>query len=118
MTKRVLALQHCWDDPPGYLGELLEEHDIACEIVNAEEAPMPNPTGYDAIISLGGPQHAAADDIYPYLAEEKALIRQAVEHDIPFLGICPGSTIVGPRSGRPGDTAYHDRDWFFSGASH
>jgi hypothetical protein len=23
--KRVLAIQNCWDDPPGYLGEILQE---------------------------------------------------------------------------------------------
>lgn len=94
MTKRVLALQHCWDDPPGYLGEILQEHGIACEVVNVEEASMPKLNGVDAIISLGGPQHAGADDKYPYLAEEKVLIRQAVEQDIPFLGICLGGQLL------------------------
>src|SRR5205823_8452652 len=86
--------QHCWDDPPGYLGELLHKHDIECEIVKIEEEPIPDPLGYDAIISLGGPQHAGADDKYPYLTEEKALIRKAVEHDIPFLGICLGGQLL------------------------
>jgi len=39
--KRVLALQHCWDDPPGYLGEILQEHDIYCETIKVEEACVP-----------------------------------------------------------------------------
>ncbi len=94
MTKKVLALQHCWDDPPGYLAEILQEHGIVCEVVKVEEAPVPNPIGYDAIISLGGPQHATDDDKYPYLAEEKVLIRKAVEQDIPFLGICLGGQLL------------------------
>src|SRR5947207_3036046 len=94
MTRRVLALQHCWDDPPGYLGEILQEHGIACDVFKVEEVPMPKLAGYDAIISLGGPQHAADDDKYPYLAEEKVLIRQAVEQDIPFLGICLGGQLL------------------------
>ena len=105
MTKRVLALQHCWDDPPGYLGELLQEHGIACEVVEVEEAPIPDPSTYDALISLGGPQHAAADHKYPYLAEEKALIRKAVEQDIPFLGICLGGQLLAHALG--GDVTRH-----------
>ena len=94
MSKRALALQHCWDDPPGYLGELMLRHDIVCEVIKVEESPIPDPSGYDALISLGGPQHAAADDKYPYLAEEKKLIRKAVEQDIPFLGICLGGQLL------------------------
>ena len=101
MTKRILALQHCWDDPPGYLGEILQEHNIACDIFKVEEVPMPKLVGYDAIISLGGPQHAADDNKYPYLAEEKALIRQAVEQDIPFLGICLGGQLLAHALGAP-----------------
>lgn len=101
MTKRVLALQHCWDDPPGYLGEILQEHSIACDVVEVEEAPMPDPAAYDAIISLGGPQHVAADNQHPYLAEEKVLIRQAVEQDIPFLGVCLGGQLLAHALGAP-----------------
>lgn len=101
MTKRVLALQHCWDDPLGYLGEILQEHGIICEVVRIDQSelgainrPLRSIDGYDAVISLGGPQHAVADDKYPYLAEEKVLIRQAVEQDVPFLGICLGGQLL------------------------
>src|SRR5260370_42647703 len=65
--KRVMALQFIWDDPPGYLGEIMQEHDILCEVVKVEEAPVPDPTGYDAFIAMGGPQHVGANDKYPYL---------------------------------------------------
>ena len=91
---RVLALQHVWDDPLGCLGELLQEHQIDCEVVNVEEAPIPDPGGYDALIVLGGPQHVPAEDKYPYLVPEKALIRKAVEQDVPLLGICLGGQLL------------------------
>lgn len=92
--KQVLALQHTWDDPPGYLSELMEEHDIPCDIVNVEEYPIPDPAQYAAILSMGGPQHANAHDKYPYLAQEKQVLRQVVEQDIPFLGICLGGQVL------------------------
>src|SRR5215472_4914449 len=92
--KRVLALINIGDDPPGYLGEIMQECGIACDTINVEDTPLPDPTGYYAIIVLGGPQHAAADDKHPYLVQEKALIRKAVEQDIPYLGICLGGQLL------------------------
>ena len=92
--KRVLALQHTWDDPSGYLGEILQEHGIACDTVDVEKEPLPVFNAYDAVIVLGGPQHAPADHCYPYLAEEKTAIREAVEQDIPLLGICLGGQLL------------------------
>lgn len=92
--KRVLALQHIWDDPPGYLGELLQEYSIACDVIAVEHQPIPNPTAYQAIISMGGPQHLYADEHLPYLAQERAILRQAIAQDIPILGICLGGQLL------------------------
>src|SRR5438876_5128872 len=77
--KRVLALQNTWDDPMGYLGEILQEYGVAYDTINAEKEPIPDPPGYDALVILGGPQHANADDQHPYLTREKELLRHIVE---------------------------------------
>ncbi len=92
--KRVLTLQHAWECPLGLLGEILEEHGLPCDIVNVEEAILPEPTAYGAIISLGGPQHVYEIDKHPYFTQEKDLISSAVEQDIPFLGICLGAQLL------------------------
>src|SRR6266487_6657698 len=92
--KRVLALQNSWDDPLGYLAEILQEHDIPYDMINVKEEPIPNPTHYDALIILGGPQHANADDRHPYLTHEKELLRHIVEQDMPYLGICLGGQLL------------------------
>jgi GMP synthase-like glutamine amidotransferase len=92
--KRVLAIQHIWDDPPGYLGEILQEHGIAYDTVEVEKEPFPAFNAYDALIVLGGPQHAPADHRFPYFTQEKAAIREAVEQDIPLLGICLGGQLL------------------------
>ena len=94
MMKRVLALEQYWDDPAGYLGEILQEHGIDCEVIKVYEVPIPDPNRFDAIFSLGGPQHANAHDKYPYLAQEKEFLRQVVERDIPYLGICLGGQLL------------------------
>jgi GMP synthase (glutamine-hydrolysing) len=92
--KRVLALQHVWDDPPGYLEEILRAHDIACETVDVQNMPVPNPALYQAIVLMGGPQHLYADDGLAYLEQEKTMLRQAVAADIPTLGICLGGQLL------------------------
>ena len=94
MMKRVLALEQYWDDPPGYLGEILQEHGIDCEVIKVDETPIPDPSRFDAIFALGGPQHANAHDKYPYLAQEKEYLRRVVEQDIPYLGICLGGQLL------------------------
>lgn len=99
--KRVLALQQYWDDPPGYLGEILQELGIDCDTVKVDEAPIPDPAGYDAIFALGGPQNANAEDKYPYLAQEKELLRTVIEQDIPFLGLCLGGQLLANALGAP-----------------
>ena len=92
--KRVLALQHIWDDPPGYLEEILRERDIACETIDVQSAPMPDPAPYQAIVLMGGPQHLYAGEGLAYLESEKAMLRQAVAADIPTLGICLGGQLL------------------------
>jgi GMP synthase (glutamine-hydrolysing) len=96
--KRVLALQHIWDDPPGYLGEIMEEFGIALDIVKVGEQPLPAVDGYDALIVLGGPQHVY-DEQLPYLVDEKALLRTAVERDVPYLGLCLGGQMLASAMG-------------------
>src|SRR5947208_17136341 len=86
--KRVLALQFCWDDPPGYLGEIMQEHHIHYEIVEVDKYPGPAPTEFDAILAMGGFQHVGENEKYRYLVEVGSIIRKAVEEDIPYLGIC------------------------------
>ncbi len=101
MTKRVLALQHVWDDPPGYLGELLEEHGIGCDTVDVEKEEIPDLSRYDALLSLGGWQQAYNDERFPYLAREKVVIREAVAQEMPYLGICLGAQLLAHTLGAP-----------------
>jgi len=100
VQKRVLALQHLELDPPGYLGELLQEHAIPYDVVMVQEGTLPDPTAYGAILSLGGPEYAGDEEL-PYLIQEKSLIRCAVDQDIPFLGICLGGQLLASALGAP-----------------
>lgn len=90
--KRVLTLQHVWDDPPGYLAAILQEYNIACDIVEVEKETIPELAGYQAVIVMGGMQHVYEGE--PYLEREKIMLRRAVEAEIPTLGICLGGQLL------------------------
>ncbi len=92
--KRVLLLQHVWEDSAGSVGEILHRHAIAYDLIHVETEPIPDPSAYDAVIAFGGPQHVYEEDKYPYFIQEKALIRKVIEQDIPYLGICLGGQLL------------------------
>src|SRR5579885_1707062 len=92
--KRILILQNEWTDPAGYLGELLQEKTIAYDVCKVEEEALPALASYAAIIALGGSQHLYEREKYAYFSAEEALIRQIVQQDIPFLGICLGCQLL------------------------
>jgi GMP synthase (glutamine-hydrolysing) len=99
--KRVLVLQFCWDDPPGYLGEIMQEHDVFYKVVEADKNPVPDLTEFDAILAMGGPQHVGDHEMYPYLVAVESAIRKAVEEDIPYLGLCLGGQLLAHALGAP-----------------
>jgi GMP synthase (glutamine-hydrolysing) len=94
MTKRVLALQHVWENPVGLVGTLLQEYGIDFDIVNVEQERLPDPARYAAIVAFGGSQHVYEDERYPYFTEEKAFLRQVIACEIPYLGICLGGQLL------------------------
>jgi GMP synthase (glutamine-hydrolysing) len=74
-------------------------HDGYCvEKVNAQNDLVPtSPSGYDAIVILGGPM--AVYDNLAYLQKEQELIRNAMKNDTPVLGICLGSQLIAQAAG-------------------
>lgn len=91
---RLLLLQHAWEDSKGYLGTLLDEYGIAYDIIDVTSETLPDPAEYIAVIALGGYQHVYQAEHYPYMAQEKALLRHVIARDIPYLGICLGGQLL------------------------
>lgn len=56
---------------------------------------LPELDGLDAIVAFGGEQDAWD----PALADEVALIAEAVEREIPFLGVCLGAQLLARATG-------------------
>src|ERR1700693_1067561 len=91
---KALIVQHEEPTPPGLLGEWLDEHNADVHILRIDlEEEVPDPRHYQLIASLGS-EFAAFDDSIPFIHRESQLIREAAEHDVPFLGLCFGGQLM------------------------
>ena len=91
---RVLILQHEEPTPPGLVTEWLDQHgaDVETFRIDIDEREV-DPTGYDLVVSLGS-EFAAFDDSKPFVPREARLMRQAIDADVPVLGLCFGGQLL------------------------
>jgi len=86
---RVLVLQHEAGGGPGYLGEALERRGAALEIIRIDAGDViPDPTGYDLLLVMGGVMNVYQEADYPWLADEVRAIQTAVAAKTPMLLEC------------------------------
>ena len=91
-----MVFQHVPYEPLGTLDPLIRSRRHRIRYVNFGREPLAKPDilGYDALIVLGGPMNIGQEDEYPHLDTEKEVIRQAIQLDIPILGICLGAQLI------------------------
>lgn len=94
--KKILVCQHVAHEPLGTLNPLLKAHGFRIRYANFGRYPdlKPDMEGYHGLIVLGGPMNVDEIDKHPHLACEVALIRQALDKNIPVLGICLGAQLL------------------------
>lgn len=56
--------------------------------------PLPEPTGFSAVIVLGGEMGVYQTREYPFLERVGELMRKAVSEGVPLLGICLGGQLL------------------------
>jgi GMP synthase (glutamine-hydrolysing) len=79
----------------GVAEETFREQGLPVEHVRAWKGEEPPPLDRVAgVVSLGGEMNADQVDLYPYLAPERAYLAQAVDRDVPVLGICLGGQLL------------------------
>jgi GMP synthase-like glutamine amidotransferase len=59
-----------------------------------EDYLLPEPGNIDWLIVMGGPMSVYDEPQYPWLAEEKAFIRKAIDLGKTVIGICLGSQLI------------------------
>ncbi len=74
---------------------------------------LPDPESLDMLIVMGGPMNVDEEDKYPWLAEEKAYIRKAIEANVKVLGVCLGAQLISRAMGKQVvQSPYKEIGWF------
>ena len=100
--RKILVIQNDKTDPPHLVGLWLEELGFTVEVIHAYAgSPVPKrvPPGILAVIPLGGHMNANDDANYPWLPIERALLKDAIDRDIPIFAICLGTQLLAVAGG-------------------
>jgi GMP synthase (glutamine-hydrolysing) len=92
---RVLVIETQRMVPLGALASPLIEEGV--ELVywrTTEEAPPATLKGIAGVIALGGEANPDQDAQYPWLDQERRLLREALERRLPTIGLCLGGELL------------------------
>lgn len=92
----ILVLQHERVEHPGIFRQFLREDGHTWDAVELDEGEaLPAIDNYDALWVMGGPMDVWQEEAHPWLKDEKAFIKDAVEgRGVPYLGLCLGHQLL------------------------
>ncbi|HET6635458.1 MAG TPA: type 1 glutamine amidotransferase [Streptomyces sp.] len=91
----VLAVQHTPAGGPGRFGDWLQERGLRLEVLRPFDGDvLPERPEDRALLVLGGGYLPDDDARAPWLPRTRALVRAALEHGTPVLGICLGGQLL------------------------
>ena len=114
-TKRLLVVQHVPYELLGTLNPLLKREGFRLRYINFGREPDAEPRldGYDGVVVLGGPMNVDQVDEYPHLEHEIRLIRDALQREMPILGVCLGAQLLAAALGAEvGPSAEVEIGWY------
>ena len=91
--------------PAGLLTGWLAEQSASVDTLRIDEDPrLVDPRQYDLVVSLGS-ELAAYDDSIPWVSREVFFLEDAIEADVPVLGLCFGAQMLARVLGASGHRA-------------
>lgn len=91
---RLLVLTHSELDSPGAIADWAAARGYTLDVRRADvAAALPDPRGYAALIVLGSVE-SVRDDAVGWIRPERDVVRTAVDHEIPVLGVCFGGQLL------------------------
>ena len=94
----VIILQHIKIEDPGYIKDLMLSENCKLTTIELDEGEKipENLNKFDAMFCMGGPMDTWMEEKYPWLIEEKKIIKEfVVNQKKPFLGFCLGCQLLG-----------------------
>jgi GMP synthase (glutamine-hydrolysing) len=108
----ITLFQHGTGEPPGYILHLMRERDLKYKIIPLfETGEVPGKIKATHMIFLGGQMSVNDEKEYPWLLQEKQLIRQSVSSGIPVLGICLGAQLIASALGKKVFPCREEKGW-------
>ncbi|MDB6060976.1 MAG: glutamine amidotransferase class-I [Verrucomicrobiaceae bacterium] len=92
---RVSVLQHVAFEGIGSMESWFSARDADIHYTRFFEATaLPDLNTIDLVIAMGGPMSVNDEAQYPWLIEEKAFIREAIQRGVAVIGICLGAQLI------------------------
>ena len=92
---RLHVLQHVPFEGLGHIDSWIRRRGHRLTLSRLYEgAKLPDPEAFDRLVILGGPMNIHEEAAYPWLVEEKALIKAALATGKSAVGICLGAQLL------------------------
>lgn len=93
---KLLVFQHVAYEILGTLNPQLKDAGFRIRYMNFGREPHARPCldGYQGVVVLGGPMCMDETEDNPHLATEVEAVREAIDREMPVLGICLGAQIL------------------------
>ena len=97
---RVLSVTHGPNVPGGVFDEvaIAAGHELERWVPPVGGAPQPA-ASYDAVMVFGGSMHPDQDAVHGWLEREEGFLRDALEDDVPVVGVCLGAQMLARAAG-------------------
>ena len=111
---QVQVLQHVPFEGLGSIEAWLSERGTAVHTTRFYQSPvLPDPRSIDLVIAMGGPMSVNDERDYPWLKEEKAFVKEAVDRGCSVLGVCLGAQMIASALGaRVFANTHKEIGWF------
>lgn len=105
---RLHYIIHAPHEGLGVIEQWLQKNNIeATGSHTYKNESLPAVSAFDMLIIMGGPQSVDQLNDYPYLRDEIALTKQAIDENKVVLGICLGAQIIGAALQAPVEKSPH-----------
>lgn len=100
MEMKIAIFQHVPNEPSGYFETVFQETGIPFEYIRLYDIhEVPPLRDVSHLVFMGGPMSVNDEDEYPWLKQEKELIRRSVKARQKVLGICLGAQLIASAHG-------------------
>ena len=99
---RLLVIQHLEREGPCLFLGLAKERGLEVNVIRVDLGEsLPLPEKGDGLLILGGPMGVAdlANPAFPWLKDEVQIIKYALEHQNPLIGVCLGAQLLSHAAG-------------------